>query len=155
MRSPVVSYADPAGWATRGACQDCDPELFFPVTSRGPARRQVAKAKAICVRCPVQPQCLEFALETGQSFGIWGGATEDERRALRRSVLRRRRRLAARRRPDAAPHEGDRIGRIKYVANAVSGKPDGEVETRSWRYLTRGRGGGLIAGDEPPARPAG
>lgn len=106
MRSPVASYADPAGWAAKGACQDSDPELFFPVTSQGPARRQVVKAKAICAQCPVRPQCLEFALETGQSFGVWGGTSEDERRVLRRRMLRRRRRTAGRHPAESRPAEG-------------------------------------------------
>jgi WhiB family redox-sensing transcriptional regulator len=91
----AASYADPRGWGTRGACQDSDPELFFPVTSHGPARRQLEKAKAVCAGCAVRGECLEFALETGQRFGIWGGTTEDERRTLRLKTLRRRRRLVA------------------------------------------------------------
>jgi WhiB family transcriptional regulator, redox-sensing transcriptional regulator len=91
----AASYADPGGWTVKGACQDSDPELFFPVTSHGPARRQLEKAKAVCAGCAVQAKCLEFALDTGQSFGVWGGTTEDERRSMRRKILRRRRRLVA------------------------------------------------------------
>ena len=43
-------------------------------------------AKAICATCPVQQECLDFALKTRQEFGIWGGTTEDERRALARAA---------------------------------------------------------------------
>jgi len=43
-------------------------------------------AKTICGACPVQPECLDFALKTRQEFGIWGGTTEDERRMLARQA---------------------------------------------------------------------
>lgn len=45
---------------------------------------RVQRAKAICAKCPVQPDCLGYALEYAEQFGIWGGKTERERRAIRR-----------------------------------------------------------------------
>jgi WhiB family transcriptional regulator, redox-sensing transcriptional regulator len=87
-------YADPGGWAARGACRQADPELFFPVGPAGPAVRQVIRAKDVCARCPVRHPCLVYALETGQDFGVWGGATEDERRVMRRRHLRHARRAS-------------------------------------------------------------
>ena len=66
-----------------GACRDADPELFFPIGSRGPGLYQIAEAKAICARCLVIAECLGYALATGQDAGVWGGTTEQERRALR------------------------------------------------------------------------
>jgi WhiB family redox-sensing transcriptional regulator len=78
------------GWAARGACQRTDPELFFPVTVTGPAAGQVARAKAVCRGCPVRDQCLEFALDSGQVFGVWGGTTGEERRLIRRRRGHRR-----------------------------------------------------------------
>jgi WhiB family redox-sensing transcriptional regulator len=71
-------------WWPMAACADEDPELFFPVTRAGPAALQEAQAKAVCARCPVSEPCLEWALRTGQEAGIWGGASEEDRRALRR-----------------------------------------------------------------------
>jgi len=71
---------------------DEDPELFFPVGSTGPALRQVEDAKQVCRRCDVVDMCLRWALETGQDAGVWGGLSEDERRALKRRVSRSRRR---------------------------------------------------------------
>lgn len=71
-------------WRHHALCRDEDPELFFPVGTTGPAARQVDRAKAICARCPVTQECLTWALENGQDAGIWGGLSEDERRALRR-----------------------------------------------------------------------
>jgi WhiB family redox-sensing transcriptional regulator len=50
---------------------------------------QIEQAKAVCRRCPVINACLEWALETKQDAGIWGGKTEDERKAIRRSRQRK------------------------------------------------------------------
>lgn len=71
-------------WRHRAACRRTDPELFFPVGTSGPAVLQAATAKAVCHGCPVASACLTWALETGQDAGIWGGMSEDERRALTR-----------------------------------------------------------------------
>ncbi|MFJ9820872.1 WhiB family transcriptional regulator [Streptomyces sp. NPDC101151] len=71
-------------WRDRAACRLGDPDLFFPIGTTGPATLQTQRAKAVCERCRVREQCLEWALETGQPVGIWGGTTESERRALRR-----------------------------------------------------------------------
>ena len=73
---------------SRGACRGQDPELFFPIGAAGLALAQASVAKAVCGRCPVQPNCLSYALVTGQNDGIWGGTTTEERwpaRHLRRS----------------------------------------------------------------------
>jgi WhiB family redox-sensing transcriptional regulator len=70
----------------QGACRGLDPELFFPLTEFGQGAAQAALAKSVCRRCPVQMQCLAWSLETGQEFGVWGGTTESERRALRREA---------------------------------------------------------------------
>ncbi|NUS74040.1 MAG: WhiB family transcriptional regulator [Corynebacteriales bacterium] len=72
-------------WRHRALCRDEDPELFFPIGTSGPALLQVESAKAVCGRCPVQQSCLEWALESGQDAGVWGGLDEDERRALKRA----------------------------------------------------------------------
>lgn len=71
-------------WRHRAACRDEDPELFFPIGNTGPALLQVEEAKAVCRRCEVIEPCLAWALETGQDAGVWGGLSEDERRAMKR-----------------------------------------------------------------------
>jgi WhiB family transcriptional regulator, redox-sensing transcriptional regulator len=71
-------------WRHRAACRDEDPELFFPIGTSGPALLQVEQAKAVCRRCPVTDECLRWALESGQDAGVWGGMSEEERRALKR-----------------------------------------------------------------------
>ncbi|GGV21317.1 WhiB family transcriptional regulator [Streptomyces griseoflavus] len=77
-------------WRSSAACRTEDPDLFFPIGTSGPALLQTEQAKAVCRRCPVQEQCLQWALETGQSIGVWGGTSETERRALKRRVAARR-----------------------------------------------------------------
>jgi WhiB family transcriptional regulator, redox-sensing transcriptional regulator len=77
-------------WRHRAACRDEDPELFFPIGNTGPALLQIEDAKAVCRRCDVIDQCLQWALESGQDAGVWGGMSEDERRALKRRAARSR-----------------------------------------------------------------
>lgn len=75
----VIRDADaeePAGWASRALCRDADPDGLF-VT--GAAQR---KAAAICRRCPVMQECGAEALDNRVEFGVWGGMTERQRRAL-------------------------------------------------------------------------
>ena len=76
-------------WRDDAACLDADPDLFFPVGTTGPAQDQVDEAKRICLACPVRERCLAWALELDAASGIWGGTTEDERRALRRALARK------------------------------------------------------------------
>jgi WhiB family redox-sensing transcriptional regulator len=75
-------------WRHRAACRDEDPELFFPVGTSGPALLQIAEAKIACRRCPVSTECLNWALAFGQDTGVWGGMSEDERRAVKRRNAR-------------------------------------------------------------------
>lgn len=81
-------------WRHKAVCRDEDPELFFPVGNSGPALAQIADAKLVCNRCPVTTECLTWALESGQDAGVWGGLSEDERRALKRRNARARARSA-------------------------------------------------------------
>jgi WhiB family redox-sensing transcriptional regulator len=71
-------------WRSLAICQDTDPELFFPVGSTGLALDQIAAAKAVCMQCPARPDCLDYALDSNQDSGVWGGLSEDERRQIRR-----------------------------------------------------------------------
>ncbi len=66
-------------WMLEARCLDADPEAFFP--EKGGSTRE---AKRICGICPVQQECLEYALERDQRFGIWGGMSERERRRFKR-----------------------------------------------------------------------
>jgi WhiB family redox-sensing transcriptional regulator len=81
-------------WRTDAICRDTDPDLFFPVGTTGQALVQIARAKEVCGECPVKNDCLEYALETNQDAGIWGGLDEEQRRAIRRQSAARQRILA-------------------------------------------------------------
>lgn len=77
-------------WRHHAVCRDEDPELFFPLGNTGTSLLQIQEAKAVCRRCPVMEQCADWARESGQEHGIWGGLDEDERRLEKRRAARRR-----------------------------------------------------------------
>lgn len=79
--SPDADTTTP--WQELGACRGVDTAIFFPGQGES-----VAEAKAICASCIVRTECADYALSTGQRFGIWGGTSERDRRRLR-SQLRR------------------------------------------------------------------
>jgi len=74
--TPIEPEVD---WHDRANCLGVDPDLFFP--ERGASTRE---AKEVCRGCEVRHDCLEFALQNGEKFGIWGGLSERERRRIRR-----------------------------------------------------------------------
>lgn len=87
VRLPSLSTTalpDEEDWRYQAACAGVDTDLFFPVGVGPEARAQTAQAKAMCARCPVRADCLEFALDTDQQFGVWGGLAEEEREALKK-----------------------------------------------------------------------
>ena len=65
------------GWQDRALCAQTDPEAFFP--EKGGSTRE---AKRVCRSCEVRAECLEYALESDERFGIWGGLSERERRRI-------------------------------------------------------------------------
>lgn len=77
-------------WRDDAACAGMETEFFFPQGVTGAALDQANQAKAVCAGCPVAQVCLEWALQTHQDAGVWGGKTEEERRAIRRQRQRRR-----------------------------------------------------------------
>lgn len=72
-------------WRQRAACRGVDPDIFFPVSDE-----EAEGAKAVCAGCSVREACLEYALVNREHDGVWGGATERERRRL----IRQRRKSA-------------------------------------------------------------
>lgn len=66
-------------FAPEGLCGQTDPDSFFP--EKGGSARE---AKQVCLACPVRVQCLEWALDNAEHFGVWGGLTEKERLRIRR-----------------------------------------------------------------------
>ena len=72
-------------WRELGACKGLDAAIFYPDDDD-----DAEDAKAICAGCGVRVACLEHALSTREKVGVWGGATERERRR----IVRQRRRTA-------------------------------------------------------------
>lgn len=72
-------------WQNRAACRGIDTDIFFPATDE-----EADAAKNICGGCPVRETCLEHALTVREREGVWGGATERERRR----IIRQRRKSA-------------------------------------------------------------
>ena len=72
-------------WMAQGKCRQLSPATFFPSDGVG-----VEVARRICAECPVKGPCLEYALYNRIEHGVWGGASERERRRISRG-----RRLAA------------------------------------------------------------
>lgn len=76
---PVKQMPPMGSWVEAAACRGSEPELFHP--DRGAS---TASAKAVCAGCPVIDECLAWALDTTQKYGVWGGTSEKERRIMRR-----------------------------------------------------------------------
>ncbi len=68
-----------ATWRKQAACRGIDAEVFYPASDD-----DAGAAKAICAECAVRETCLEWALANREREGIWGGATERERRRIQR-----------------------------------------------------------------------
>ena len=69
-------------WQERALCAQTDPEAFFP--EKGGSTRE---AKRVCMSCEVRVQCLDYALENDERFGIWGGLSERERRRVKKHAV--------------------------------------------------------------------
>ena len=69
-------------WQERSLCAQTDPEAFFP--EKGGSTRE---AKKVCTGCEVRKECLEYALEHDERFGIWGGLSERERRRVKKEAV--------------------------------------------------------------------
>jgi WhiB family transcriptional regulator, redox-sensing transcriptional regulator len=67
-------------WMARGSCRDEPPSTFFPTDGVG-----VERARRICADCPVASPCLEYALRNRIDHGVWGGASERQRRRILRT----------------------------------------------------------------------
>jgi WhiB family redox-sensing transcriptional regulator len=75
--TPLPDPDSPTAWMADGRCRLYPPETFFPSDGVG-----VEKAKKICGDCPVSDHCLEHALDHRIEHGVWGGASERQRRRI-------------------------------------------------------------------------
>lgn len=78
----LTGVVDHQPWRERAACKGMDAALF--VLARGDSGRE---AKRVCRGCEVRAECLEYALDSHEQFGVWGGTSERERRRMRREGL--------------------------------------------------------------------
>jgi WhiB family redox-sensing transcriptional regulator len=79
--SPAAPDTD---WRTNAACRYVDRDLHFPKANTPGGRAQMDRAKRVCGGCLVREVCLEWALDTGQNDGVWGGKSPRQRREMRR-----------------------------------------------------------------------
>ncbi|HVF54052.1 MAG TPA: WhiB family transcriptional regulator [Actinomycetota bacterium] len=79
MQRITTKLLQPVEWQTHARCAEVEPEIFFP--ERGGSSKA---ARSVCNNCAVSAQCLEYALNNKEQFGIWGGTSERERRRLRK-----------------------------------------------------------------------
>jgi WhiB family redox-sensing transcriptional regulator len=119
-----------------------DPDVWFPVAHDvAKVRDEAARAIAVCVRCPVRPDCLELSLRHAfgiGAHGVWGGLVEEERRSVRRRWLAgtsvtellqdQPARLPARRHRQVRPH-------VPGVMVPASGTPP--ARAGAWRARAR------------------
>jgi len=82
----VNEIPDEYAWMLQGSCRGANTREFFPSNGVG-----VEAAQKVCRACSVKDECLEYALQNHIEQGVWGGASERERRR----ILRQRRRTAA------------------------------------------------------------
>uniref|UniRef100_UPI001295A997 WhiB family transcriptional regulator n=1 Tax=Actinomadura macrotermitis TaxID=2585200 RepID=UPI001295A997 len=98
-------------WTARAACRNADPDALFV---QGAAQN---RAKLICRGCPVRAECLADALDNRIEFGVWGGMTEQERRAL------------LRRRPDVTSwHELLKSAKVEYAKAEHEREPESSLD---------------------------
>ena len=69
---------DAVGWMSEARCRGVSPDVFYPLEPN------FADARAVCRRCAVQAECLTYALNKPELFGVWGGKSPQERDDLRR-----------------------------------------------------------------------
>lgn len=82
---PLLQTALSTTWQQHGLCRSHDAGVFFPpmhFEAKAEREAREAEAKAICATCPVAVECLEWALETEEPFGVWGGHSELERKHI-------------------------------------------------------------------------
>jgi WhiB family redox-sensing transcriptional regulator len=82
LLEPVEADEGALSWQERALCAQTDPEAFFP--EKGGSTRE---AKRVCLTCDVRGDCLEYALQNDERFGIWGGLSERERRKLKKRAV--------------------------------------------------------------------
>ena len=86
LASKVTRALEHAAWMDEAACRDYSVDLWYGADSERLEDREVRveQARAVCRRCPVRQECLETAIDNREPYGVWGGHTTSERKALAR-----------------------------------------------------------------------
>ncbi len=76
----VLDYMPlPLEWMRRALCAtEADPDVFYP-----PKNARATEAIKVCLECPVRDECLVHAVVNYETFGVWGGTSERQRRWIR------------------------------------------------------------------------
>jgi WhiB family transcriptional regulator, redox-sensing transcriptional regulator len=85
LAAQIVGTDDEPVWMQQARCRTEDPALFFGPNRFEPKRERLAReaaAKSVCRRCPCISLCREYAIATGEAYGVWGGLGESDRREL-------------------------------------------------------------------------
>ena len=70
----------------QGECKGLDPNVFFPSGSKDDVKLAEGSAQKVCRRCPVQRECLQYAIDFGENHGVWGGHGERSRRRVAKKI---------------------------------------------------------------------
>lgn len=114
-------------WREHAACRGYPTEMFFPERGDNAA---ILEAKALCARCPVRDDCLEFAVVSGERQGVWGGKTDRSLRPLRVALERSNKSRGARRQQEAR-----RLAGLGFAPWQIADRI-GVTERSLYRYLT-------------------
>lgn len=82
LKINLKAHIENPNWQLKGSCRGLDPNFFHP--SKGESSDT---PKMMCKNCPVKESCLSFAIVNFEKFGVWGGTSERERRAIRNTLL--------------------------------------------------------------------
>lgn len=93
--SKLLGTPEERAWMEKGRCRGMDPAIFYPDEEQKNWAVRVAEAQKICAECPVIDECLEWALTRNEGDGVWGGASERERRKIKRQRAREKRKQQA------------------------------------------------------------
>lgn len=77
----TIGWSSTSSWRDAALCAQVDPDRWFP--DKGGATNAAIR---VCKRCPVQAECLQYALDNDERYGVWGGVGERDRRRMKRTI---------------------------------------------------------------------
>lgn len=83
LPEPELFVPERPAWQDQGACVGEDPGLFYPAPWEA---QKLAAARSICERCPVTEECLAYALDNHEDYGVWAGTTQRDRKRIHKRM---------------------------------------------------------------------